>query len=89
MERRRVDYTGRVQGVGFRATCAGIARGLPVSGWVRNAPDGSVGLECQGKAEDLDRFFAEIDAAMGHFIARAQVVNIAPVEGESGFTIRR
>src|SRR5437867_4224720 len=33
---RMVHYSGRVQGVGFRAAVVEIARGRPVSGWVKN-----------------------------------------------------
>ena len=32
---RRVVYSGRVQGVGFRARAAELAGGFPVTGWVK------------------------------------------------------
>jgi acylphosphatase len=46
---RHVTVTGQVQGVFFRAWTAEQATNLGVSGWVRNAPDGSVEAHVQGE----------------------------------------
>ena len=45
---RRVQVTGRVQGVFVRAWTRNQASELGVSGWVRNASDGSVEAHVQG-----------------------------------------
>lgn len=45
---------GRVQGVGYRASCVRRAQELDLLGWVRNCEDGSVALEAQGSAEAID-----------------------------------
>ena len=47
--RRRLIYQGRVQGVGFRYTVASIARRFPVTGYVKNLPDGNVELAVDGE----------------------------------------
>ena len=54
VERRRWRFHGRVQGVGFRAFCAGAARARGLRGWVRNEPDGSVSAEAEGAPAALD-----------------------------------
>lgn len=46
--------TGRVQGVFYRQTTRDKARALGLSGWVRNADDGSVEIEAHGPAERLE-----------------------------------
>ncbi|MBO0698103.1 MAG: acylphosphatase [Zavarzinella sp.] len=55
-----VHYSGNVQGVGFRATASMIARRHPVTGWVRNLPDGRVQLLVEGRDEDVAAFLHEI-----------------------------
>ena len=56
-----VVYSGRVQGVGFRATVAEFARTRPVTGWVKNRPDGRVELLAEGPRADVEAFLAAID----------------------------
>ena len=85
--RMRVRYGGRVQGVGFRATASSIAHRHPVTGWVRNDPDGTVLLEIQGKPNHVDAALAEIRRAMGRSIASEDAVAIADAGEEIGFQI--
>ena len=54
--RRRVYFSGRVQGVGFRFTCQSLARGFEVAGYVRNLPDGRVELVAEGETASSTRF---------------------------------
>jgi acylphosphatase len=89
MVRRRVIYSGRVQGVGFRATAQWVASGRPVSGWVRNQEDGNVLLEVQGEESAVEDYLAVLRGRMGRNIKREDASISAVVEGERGFSVRR
>ncbi|GJQ30401.1 MAG: acylphosphatase [Phycisphaerae bacterium] len=89
MVRRRINFVGRVQGVGFRATARRVALGLPVTGWVRNDPDGSVTAEVQGTADALAAFLEGLRRAMTGHIRAIHESPMAVEPGESGFEIRR
>ncbi len=52
----RIRIVGRVQGVYFRANTAAEARGLDLTGWVCNLPDGSVEAVAEGPRGRLTRF---------------------------------
>lgn len=89
MVRYTVRFEGIVQGVGFRAGAAWIARGFPVTGFVRNERDGSVCLVAEGDAEELDAFLAAIRAARGGTV-HAMHVDRGVATGEwTGFTVQR
>lgn len=89
LERWSYRFFGRVQGVGFRVTAVDCTRGRTVSGWVRNEPDGSVGLEIQGSS---DQIRAVIDDLLGRMSSNIRSMDRNPaavVPGESEFLIRR
>ncbi len=65
---KRVYYSGTVQGVGFRATAASIARRHAVHGWVRNLADGRVELLADGAADAVEAFLADIRDRMRGYI---------------------
>ncbi len=87
--RKQVRYFGRVQGVGFRATCRHIAAGFAVTGWVQNEAEGSVLLETQGSGEEVERFLIEVVRVMGRNIENEFKVDVHVIAGERGFVIRR
>ena len=49
--RRRLNFRGRVQGVGFRYKPKNLAKSMGLTGWVRNEMDGTVTLEIQGRPQ--------------------------------------
>lgn len=78
MRRAETRFIGRVQGVGFRATVRDIAHSFPIAGWVRNEPDGSVVVVCEGEQGDVDRFILEIQSRMARTIR-----SIDRIDGEA------
>lgn len=88
-ERRRVSYRGNVQGVGFRATARAAARRRPVTGWVRNEPDGTVTLEVQGEISAVEEFLAEIRRLMAGNIREESQARIGAREDEAEFRVER
>jgi ADP-ribose pyrophosphatase len=52
----RVEFSGRVQGVGYRDFACREAAAGGVTGWVRNRRDGSVEAHVQGRRERCDAF---------------------------------
>ncbi len=47
--RKHFYFSGRVQGVGFRYQATRLARGLGLTGYVKNLYDGRVEMEAQGE----------------------------------------
>lgn len=58
---RRWTISGRVQGVGYRAFAARVARALRLRGGARNLDDGRVQVMASGAVHALDR----LEAALG------------------------
>lgn len=88
IQRRRLTFNGRVQGVGFRATSSALARPFPISGWVRNEADGSVLMEVQGEGAAIDAFLSDLRARLSRFITQESSVSLPPAENETGFEVR-
>jgi len=83
---RKVIYTGRVQGVGFRYTVLRLADPLSVTGFVRNLPDGSVELLAEGDASSVESLLVSVERAMGAYIKGRSITDV-PVEGHAEFRI--
>lgn len=90
MRRIRFVVTGRVQGVGFRASAAAEARRLGVSGHVQNRRDGAVEGEAQGAPDSVASFVAWLrrGPTFAH-VAAVDLQEIPLVEGAADFDVRR
>ncbi len=87
--RCEVHYFGHVQAVGFRWNACHIARDFPVTGFVRNLPDGRVHLVAEGERGEVERLLAAIADSMGGSIRHTETV-VSPATGEyQGFEITK
>jgi acylphosphatase len=84
---KRVHYSGRVQGVGFRYTTERMAADYPIDGYVKNLPDGAVEVVAEGEAKQVDAFLAAVASQMARYIMKASEQE-CPSAGHSGFRIR-
>ncbi len=85
--RRRVLFSGQVQGVGFRYTALRISRGYDVSGFVRNLADGRVELVAEGSSDDVHRFIDEVQRAMAPYIGDVSSTDEPATGTLTAFTI--
>ena len=85
---RRVRVTGRVQGVFFRAWTQQQAHELGVSGWVRNADDGSVEAHLEGPESSVAHIVEKM--RKGPSDANVDEVDVRDVQfdGFSRFEVR-
>ena len=83
---RKFVFSGKVQGVGFRATSVRCAQGLFVQGYVRNLADGRVEMVADGNEEHVDELVRRIRNQMGLHIQSFEVVEI-PAQNLEGFSI--
>ncbi len=81
MIRRRIIYSGRVQGVGFRFTAVRVAANHDVCGFVRNLPGGQVEVEIEGTKTEIQNFCDELADMMSGNIREVNFQDM-PVGGK-------
>ncbi len=85
MIRKRIVFTGSVQGVGFRWRAKHAAELCRCTGWCRNAWDGSVVMEIQGEQEAIDAVIRAIEAGRYVEITHMEETPLPPVREERSF----
>lgn len=87
-ERRRISFSGRVQGVGFRYYAQYAADNAGVTGWVRNEYDGTVTMEIQGTPRQIDEVILAVQR--GRYIQVDNITSktIATDPNERRFRVR-
>lgn len=88
MQTEHIFFSGRVQGVGFRATLRGIAKNVPVVGYVRNLPDGRVEAVVQGEAVAVEKLLTTIELRLPGHVRQVERRELTSAEDFAGFEIR-
>lgn len=88
MKRLSITVSGRVQGVFFRWSAKEQAGRLGLTGFIGNAPDGTVRIEIQGDEDALDTFvdWCRVGPKFAS-VTGVESSEMEPVE-EKGFSVR-
>ena len=86
--RRRVKAHGKVQGVFFRHSTREEAQKRRVSGWVRNAKDGSVEAVFEGEPDAVDALVRFVRSGPGSADVERVDVDHEEPEGLRSFEVR-
>ncbi|KAL1586165.1 hypothetical protein WHR41_04852 [Cladosporium halotolerans] len=89
---KRIQFKveGKVQGVCFRQFTVEKAQGLNLTGYVKNASDGSVSGEAQGDQSSLSQFVQHLNSGPpAAKVSKVDQNDVAAKEGESGFSQTR
>ena len=87
--RKRIVFTGAVQGVGFRFRAKHAADRFGATGWVRNEADGSVTMEIQGTEAQIDQVILAIERGTYVRIENMDVKSLPADPEEGGFRTAR
>ncbi|WP_343838997.1 acylphosphatase [Salinibacillus aidingensis] len=79
-----VIVSGRVQGVGFRATAWQKASEYGLNGYARNLPDGTVEMEIEGPEDSVEDYLKDVKKGLSPFI-RVENMEVTRSETEKGF----
>ncbi len=86
--RRRVVFSGYVQGVGFRFEVLCLAERLGLAGWVRNLPDGRVESELQGGRDRIEFLVDHMCSLRRASVDRVESTDLPLVPSETDFTVK-
>lgn len=87
MERLKINFKGRVQGVGFRFQAFRIANNLNLTGNVKNMYDGSVEVNVQGKRGNIDALIEAIKNERFIKVDSIDITKLDVVDDEKSFEI--
>jgi len=82
MKRIHMISSGRVQGVGYRASILSQSRGLNLKGYVKNMPDGTVEIVAEGGYDELKQLIDIAKAGSYASSVKEVTTEYSPATGE-------
>ncbi len=82
-----IFFSGKVQGVGFRATVDDLASNFDVTGYVKNLPDQRVQVVAEGVEQQVESFRDAIKQAFANSIEDTQCSASPPTGKHADFSI--
>jgi acylphosphatase len=87
--RKRVIVSGRVQGVGFRYFVYRLAQNYPITGYVKNLPNGDVEILAEGERGIVEYFLDQAAKGPGFvYILDVKSIMETPQKDMTHFEIR-
>lgn len=80
MQEIHIFVSGKVQGVGFRASIKRHARLHQITGYARNLSDGRVEICAQGKGNQIQQFIHTFKDNPGHALIEAVESSLRPIK---------
>ena len=84
----RIIYRGRVQGAGFRSAVRTFAGRHPLTGYVRNLPDGTVEVMVAGRQDVVEQLLGEVATRFHHNIVDCERTPVTSPETLERFDVR-
>jgi len=76
MTAKHIIFIGQVQGVGFRFTAFRIANSYKLTGFVRNAPEGTVEMRAQGSSDNIADCIRDIEDSFTGYIRETKTEEV-------------
>jgi len=86
--RRKINFKGRVQGVGFRWNSKDTLKNYNVKGYVKNLPDGTVELLLEGSREDVTIAMEAVEERMRGYWSSREYEDLPGESHWANFTIQ-
>lgn len=83
MKHFKIYVYGHVQGVGFRYFVKVIAERYNICGWVRNLDDGSVEIDSEGMAANMNAFLESVN--LGNRYSSVEYIDTFPLNTFDNF----